>query len=282
MSSIQPFLKKKSLGYEYAKFVAVDGWSFHSIANSKGLRLGLAARKFCDLPKCPKTIKNLVMKVAEELIQKDKEQLSQLLKVNTRFALTFDEWTSARNRRFMNLVLHYGDSKIINLGLHRVTGNATSVNLLQLVCSALDKFGLDLFKHIICIMTDGCAVMTKLGALASPVFQQLCYAHAVQLSVLDVLYVKEDKSDQDKLDLITENFDNGSDEEIEDFDEDWKVADNDELVFKFREEMHLMVKSVRCIVKYFRRFLLANEKLQDYVQKFHGKELEMILDCKTR
>lgn len=40
------FLKKKSLAHEYAKFVAVDGWSFYSVARSDRLRMSLISRKF--------------------------------------------------------------------------------------------------------------------------------------------------------------------------------------------------------------------------------------------
>ena len=37
------------------------------------------------------------------------------------------------------------------------------------------------------ITTDGCAMMKKLGRLVSP-FQQLCYAHGLQLVIQDVFY----------------------------------------------------------------------------------------------
>ena len=70
------FFKKRSLAHEYAKCVAVDGWSFHSIANSEVLRLGLIARKYNDLPKSAKTVKSLVMKYAEELIEQEKKRLN--------------------------------------------------------------------------------------------------------------------------------------------------------------------------------------------------------------
>ena len=261
--------------------MAVDGWSFHSISKSEGTRLGLLSRKFSDLPKTPQTIKNLVMKFADDLIQEDKKRLAELVKKNIRFALTFDEWTSLRNRRYLNLVLHYEDSKIINLGLFRVIGNATSVNVLLLVQSALGEFGLDLYKHIVCIMTDGCPTMTKLGELASPVIQQLYYAHAIQLSVLDTLYVKKTQKQPKEVD--TDSSDSANEEDDSgDEDENLKVRTCAEFSYKYREDLLTMVQAVRPVVKHFINSPLANEKLQSYVKKFHEHELGLLLDCKTR
>lgn len=47
-----------------------------------------------------------------------------------------------------------------------------------------------LMNEIVCIMTDGASVMTKVGKI-SPTDQQLCFAHGLQLAVLDVLYRKK-------------------------------------------------------------------------------------------
>ena len=213
--------------------------------------------------------------------------MQDLLKTNTRFALTFDEWTSGRNRRFLNLVLHHGVSNILNLGLNRRTGKATGENL-SIVKSEIEKFGLDFSKHIVCIMTDGCPTMTKLGRLADPVPQQLCYAHALQLSVLDVLYVnKKDQKDgeEDLEELFTddEKSDQESDEKHDpELDCDLRVNSQPEFPFKYREDIHKMIKKVRSISKHFRMSPLANEGLQHHVLKFHDKELQLIMNVRTR
>ena len=180
------------------------------------------------------------MKFAMDLIEEDKVKLDQLLKNNTRFGLTFDEWTSGRKRRYLNLVLHYNHSEIVNLGLHRVTGSATSENLLDIVKSALSSFQLDFSKHIVCIMTDGCPTMTKLGRLAGPVFQQLCYAHVLQLAVLDVLYANENSNETDAAD-----DDDGTEiEENEDLFEDLTVRETDKFSFEYRKDINLLVKEI--------------------------------------
>lgn len=49
--------------------------------------------------------------------------------------------------------------------------------------------GLNLKQDIVSIATDGASVMTKVGRCIEAE-QQLCYAHGVQLAVLDVLYKK--------------------------------------------------------------------------------------------
>ena len=61
----------------------------------------------------------------------------------------------------------------------------------ELVETRFRDHGLSLNNDIVCITTDGASVMTKVGKLIQAE-QQLCYAHGVQLGVLDVLYKRED------------------------------------------------------------------------------------------
>ena len=49
------------------------------------------------------------------------------------------------------------------------------------------RLGLSPSKDIVAICTDGASVMRKVGGLLEAE-QQLCYAHGIQLAVLDVLY----------------------------------------------------------------------------------------------
>lgn len=65
--------------------------------------------------------------------------------------------------------------------------SGTSSNLLNLVKKRLSTFGIDdLNSQILSIVTDGCNPMIKLGSLISPVHQELCYSHCVQLAIIDV------------------------------------------------------------------------------------------------
>ncbi|GBP46463.1 hypothetical protein EVAR_28042_1 [Eumeta japonica] len=63
----------------------------------------------------------------------------------------------------------------------------------------LKKFEIDLDEDIVAITTDGASVMVKTGS-SVPAFQQLCYAHGLQLGILDVLYKKNESIRQEPID----------------------------------------------------------------------------------
>jgi hypothetical protein len=65
-------------------------------------------------------------------------------------------------------------------------GNMPAQKCLDLVETKLQRCKLSLSSDIVFTITDGASVMKKLGNL-SPAFQQLCFAHGIQLAVLDVL-----------------------------------------------------------------------------------------------
>ena len=67
---------------------------------------------------------------------------------------------------------------------------------------------------VICITTDGASVMEKLGNI-SPSEYQLCFAYAIHLAVIDVIYKKKVKN----------NNQSTNDKDIED---DCDVFDDDE------------------------------------------------------
>lgn len=81
-----------------------------------------------------------------------------------RFSLTMDEWTSVRNRRYMNVNVREGSS-VWNLGLIRAFGSCPASKCLEILELKLSEFGLGLKKHIVSITTDGCPVrvMKKVG-----------------------------------------------------------------------------------------------------------------------
>ena len=243
------YIEKTSLEKESAIFVAVDGISFHTLANSQGIKKGLISQKFENIPKDHKTIKAMVMKYAEQIKSQNIISIKSLLKQNVRFTLTFDEWTSNRNRRFLSLVLHHSNSKIISLGLFRVTGQATATNLLSLVECSLEQFNSSFKNHIVCIMTDGCRTMESLGTLAKPVIQQLCFAHALQLVVLDVLYKKTDFSYMNNQDDIAalvfdEMFSRRLEHEEEDLESDLTFENLDAFKHELQAELNDLVSNV--------------------------------------
>jgi hypothetical protein len=217
------------------------------------------------------------------------QEIADLKNAGTRFSLTFDEWTSTRNRRYMNVNVHAAGRQIWNLGMVRVIGTMPAEKCVQLLESKLSNFGLSLTDDIVAICTDGASVMKKVGSLIAAE-QQLCYAHAIQLAVLDVLYKGNDKSasDQEPQCNNTESESDLSDDEDDDESQsaesqDFNFIDDANLIAELSDNYNQLVEKVRKIVKIFRRSPTKNDDvLQKYIKAEVGHELSLSLDCKTR
>ena len=108
-----------------------------------------------------------------------------------RFYLSFDEWTSLRNRCYMNINLHARNCQFWSFGLIRISGSMSAEKCIELLEQQLAQHGLDLRKDIVGIMIDGASVMKKVGRIL-PVNQQLWFAHGVKLAVIEIIYQKQD------------------------------------------------------------------------------------------
>lgn len=288
--------------------VAKDGLTFKVLTTSQDIRDGLKAQGFTKIPQSPNTIRRMVVNYARKVRQEEKRDIVERSSKGERFCASFDEWTSLRKRRYTNVILHGSDSKIWNLGLVRIRGSLDAEKCLALVEKRLKRFNLLITDNIVCIITDGASVMTKIGKITTT-YQQLCFAHGVQLAVLDVLYKKkkeksnlcaerakcdesaepESESDEeidadtDDVDDITDNEFIESDQEVDDGDEELDDDDNDdEEVLVILDDFKPVIDKVRKIVKLFNRSPLKNEILQTYVKLDHKKELSLLLDNKTR
>ncbi|CAG4956227.1 unnamed protein product [Parnassius apollo] len=155
----------------------------------------------------------------------------------------------------------------------------TAVDLLK---NRLSEFELSLDDDVVNITTDGAKVMIKLGRLINPL-HQLCYAHGIKLSIIDVLYKKQDLSLSEDND-IDEIFDvSGEETEINSDDED----DVFNSFFPTREvyldtEYASIKEKVRKLVRLFKKLPTKNDLLQVYINQKFGKNLQLQLDCKTR
>jgi hypothetical protein len=174
---------ERSLDATIAKMAVRDGLPFRVFVAPPDLRKALVSMGFSSIPKSKHTIKNMVMDHGKKIRSYVTGEIHQLKKDGHRFSLTFDEWTSNRNRRYMCINVHAIDSKFWSLGLIRVHGTVPAGKCVELLEHRLSEFCDD----IVCKVTDGASVMTKVGKLIRPA-QQLCYAHGMQLAVLDVLY----------------------------------------------------------------------------------------------
>lgn len=149
------------------------------------------------LPSSASTIQNMVMAYGRKIKMETIEELEALKNYQHRFTITFDEWCSSRNRRYLNFNLHLyktGSVTIWNLGLVRVLGSFPAEACVSALEKKLSEYKIDLARDIIAATTDGAAVMKKVGRLLST-HHQLCFAHGLQLAVLDVLYKNQEEAE---------------------------------------------------------------------------------------
>ena len=192
--------------------------------------------------------------------------------------------------------LHGNEGTFWSLGIIRVHGS--------LPAERLREFGLDLDGDIIAICTDGASVMVKVGKLIKA-DQQLCFAHSIQLAVLDVLYKRlpvptptsptgiilhevsshEVSSESVVVSTIQEDADP---EDLDDNNDDVENTElllffeDDETVTELSNEYQQVVTKVRTVVKIFKRSPTKNDAvLQNYVVMEYGRELHLVLDYKT-
>jgi len=77
---------------------AVDGLPFRVFVTSKDLRRGLVAMGLSNVPTSAEAIKQLVMKHGKTIRALITADIDKQKKQGARFSITFDEWTSTRNR----------------------------------------------------------------------------------------------------------------------------------------------------------------------------------------
>ncbi|GBN03239.1 hypothetical protein AVEN_229019-1 [Araneus ventricosus] len=130
--------------------------------------------------------------------------------------------------------------------------------------------------------------MVKVGKLMS-CCQQLCFAHGLQLAVVDILYKKNTERKEEHQE-ITSNESDTDDEDINDTHEEQGVtvtttADPRNLHLSRTEvtpRYNDLLQKVRIVVKLFKRSPTKYDMyLQKYVKEDTGKELSLILDCRT-
>lgn len=94
-----------SLSAVISRMVARDGLPFQKFCRSFDLRRLLTAKGY-TVPKSANSIKNLVMEYGVKIRREIRATILEQLKEGTRFSLTFDEWTSLKNQRYININVH--------------------------------------------------------------------------------------------------------------------------------------------------------------------------------
>ena len=117
-----------------------------------------------------------------------------------------DEYTSKKNQHYLNINIHE-QNQHFNLGLIRKSGLYPAKRLPETLDHHLYSFGLSLEGSVICVVTDGAAVIKKMGKLLNTE-HQLCYAHALHLAVCDLIYKHEDVDISDEVLDAEDNIEN--------------------------------------------------------------------------
>ncbi|CAG5019992.1 unnamed protein product [Parnassius apollo] len=182
------FQSNHSLETTVSRMAALDGIPFSVFCTSEDLRRLFTNSGYNKLLKTPKGIKNIVINYSKQEKKKLVTELKNLLALGKKFSLSFDEWTSSRNARYMNINIHIGveftdGSRFKNLGLVRMDGSMPSETCIRLLKEKLSEFELSLDRDIIAIVTDGASVMLKVGRNLRA-YHQVCLAHGIQLAVL--------------------------------------------------------------------------------------------------
>lgn len=281
----------ESLPAILSRMTASDGIPFSLFCTSRDLRMLLISKGFKDVPKSANTIRKLVIEYGQKICEQMKQEMRSLSANG--FSLTFDEWTSLRNRRYLNINVH-SDNDFWSLGLVRIWGGMPAENCIQLLNERLSKFGLSLMCDVVSIGTDAASVMQKIGRVLN-VHQQLCFAHGIQLAVLDVLYAKPTNVISGSTDIDneltsedethSENHFENDDNDDEDVEEYFSISNDEQTVKNISHtDVFPLTNKIHKTVKLFRRSPTKNDEiLQKYVKmEFGGKELNLILDSKTR
>jgi hypothetical protein len=285
---ISAFLKKESIGEVISKLAALDGFSFHALVNSSFIRSAMS-EKGLEFPKNHKQAIQLVKTFSSCIKTELKTNFNSMVSTEKRFSITLDEYTSLKNRRFINVNVHQ-ENEHWNLGLKRISGSLPAEKAVAVVTEKLEEFGLSIVDHIVCSVTDGASVMVKFGKLI-PTEHQTCYAHAIHLAVQDVVYEKPAKSQStssDEENNSEEKNSSGEDDDSDGSDDENSTgflgnATNESILIpKVKIHLQLVISKIRKIVKLFRKSPIKNDILQEEVKKQLGKEVSLILDCQTR
>ena len=285
--------KKTTLDETLARMTALDGLKINVFITSKDLRQLLITSGFENLPKSANSIKRIVVNYSLNIRQLISKEIYQYKALGTRFSLSFDEWTSTTNKRYMNVNVHI-PNKHWNLGLIRVYGSMNAEKCIDVLKTRLKEHNVNIDTAIVAIGTDGPNVMVCEGKIIEAE-HQLCLVHGIHLAVCDVLYKKSSTPMSDTeaplketQDIVDETDDHEDEENIdEEMGLGFLPPTNDGIanvgLLTNEQNINELVKKACKVVVLFKRSPTKNDAvLQKYVKEEKGSELSLILDCKTR
>ena len=178
-----------------AKLAAKDNIPFKTIATSTEIREIITHYTSEAVPKSPNTIKRIVLDTAEHVrgLLRAEIRRSQLRKYP--ISLTFDEATASNSpHRYLSLTVRMPGENAsdwpsftnINLGLVRISGNATAENISAEIDERLTNFGIRV-SDCFAATTDGASTMKSAVQSKLRLRSQLCFVHGLHLVLNKVL-----------------------------------------------------------------------------------------------
>lgn len=126
------FLSKNRSSEEwFTRLVVVDGLSFNQVASSEFVGAAFGSFGFKHI-KSRSRVSTVVNAYIVKMKEETRAELKTAFDKGERFSIVFDEWTSIRNRRYLNVCL-VSDSSCTNLGLVRCRGSMTAGRTVELV-----------------------------------------------------------------------------------------------------------------------------------------------------
>lgn len=282
--SIVDLLKQETLASILARYISVDGFSIRAVFNSEGIKDHLRSKGY-EMPKSQTTISNLILDYFNEKKYKVICHLTALKNKGARFSISIDEWCDVSMRRYLNITLHSNEKDYV-LGLFPMLGSYDSMKTVELVKNSLMEFKIDLNKDIVASCNDGAAVMVKYGRLIEPL-SQLCYNHAIHLSVTKVFYERVPKNMilLDSADITDDEdsnsgglFDSGNNNQNAIL-----ICDTDsEFNYIPKTSIKDTLTILRSTVKFFKCSPLRTTVLNKWTLLQEPSPLKLLLDCKTR
>jgi hypothetical protein len=120
--------------------VVLDGLSLRQISSSEFQEVACSALRIKHL-KSHTAVGDAVLEFIEQMKEMTVKELAKKFAAGERFSAIADEWTSIRNRRYMNICIK-GSSYTANLGLVRCKGSVTSQVVSEMVKVSLLLFSL--------------------------------------------------------------------------------------------------------------------------------------------
>jgi hypothetical protein len=131
-NSMARFLNRKRSTAEWYTRMAVENcFSFNQMATCEFISVSFSSMGM-KAKKSRSRISEIVNNFIQELQEEVKADFKEKFENGSRFSVVIDEWTSIRNRRYMNVCI-VTSSECMNLGLARCRGSMTAVRTAELV-----------------------------------------------------------------------------------------------------------------------------------------------------